>query len=567
MRTFASSIVGFCIAGCVADQPAEDLSTVSPELFVSEPDTFRPAAGAAPIALRDAANQPMRPVHVNLMPDGRVLMIGRDGNAGLLAIPSLATTLPASLQLAAAQPPTEFPTTTTFGTIDVIDSLFCGGHTQLADGSLLTVGGTRFALDHSNNYFYVLGLGYATRLTATGVGWTRNPNQMTVRGSLGEATRWYPQATALEDGRVLVLSGWEMPFYGPVGGTPQLGGSNISAEIYDPASQTFTPMTDATATPIAVFNPDYSHVFTLPYPDAIDGYALGESAAPVLFGVDARVWVTRLTARPGNTLRPDGTSIQTPNNGASSAMLPIRVANGEWGYFNGAALVAGGAHNTANEHAVDVYDPIADRWLPRIDMQVRRHHPSTIVLPDGRMLVIAGHDDSSTSGDRIQRALYVDPKLAFRVTEGTSLMGEVRGYHTVSLLLPDGRVLIGGGRTAGPDSLDDEKDNLRFYYPSYMMRTRPTMTAAPTVLRYATSVSIGHSAGVTEVVLIGLGSMTHSFDSHQRYVQLSRTTLTATSSAIAAPPNRETAPPGYYMLFVLDGNRTPSMARIVRVGP
>jgi hypothetical protein len=93
------------------------------------------------------------------------------------------------------------------------------------------------------------------------------------------------------------------------------------------------------------------------------------------------------------------------------------------------------------------------------------------------------------------------------------------------------------------------------------------ITAAPTALRYGVAATISHVGAASEVVLIALGSMTHSFDSHQRYVELAKTTLTATSTRIVAPPNRETAPSGYYMLFVLDGNRTPSVARIVHVGP
>src|SRR5438132_421453 len=95
------------------------------------------------------------------------------------------------------------------------------------------------------------------------------------------------------------------------------------------------------------------------------------------------------------------------------------------------------------------------------------------------MLVIAGHDASMSSGIHIQQAEYVDPARGFQLTEGMNAMGEVRGYHTVSLLLPDGRVLVGGGRTAGANSPSDEKDTFRYYYPGYVFRTRPAIARAP----------------------------------------------------------------------------------------
>jgi hypothetical protein len=307
----------------------------------------------------------------------------------------------------------------------------------------------------------------------------------------------------------------------------------------------------------------------------VDALVMGESSAPVLFGTDLPGhWFTRLVPRPGTTLFGDGTArIVAPNYGASTAMLPIRVQNGQWGYFNGAVLVAGGAYATPNEHSIDVYDPITNAWrLPRLDMEVRRHHPSTVLLPDGRILVIAGHDDSGLSGPRIRRATYVDPAQGFLVTEGTSTMAETRGYHTTTMLLPDGRVLVGGGRDAGASSPANEKTNFRYYSPSYLSRPRPSLLQlagrapdAASEVRYGQALPIQFTGQVTEAVLIALGSMTHSFDSNQRYVQLALAPTGPSTATIVGPPNPETAPPGYYMLFVLDADRTPSVAAIVRV--
>jgi hypothetical protein len=216
---------------------------------------------------------------------------------------------------------------------------------------------------------------------------------------------------------------------------------------------------------------------------------------------------------------------------------------------------------------------IANAWrTPRLDMEVRRHHPTTVLLPDGRILVIAGHDDSGTSGTRIRRATYVDPAQGFKLTEGTAAMDETRGYHTVAMLLPDGRVLVGGGRDAGSNSPANEKATFRYYSPGYLTQPRPQLVTlagrvpdAASEVRYGQPLPIQFTGPVTEAVLMSLGSMTHSFDSNQRYVQLALAPAGPGAATIVGPPNPETAPPGYYMLFLVDGSRTPSVAAIVRV--
>ncbi len=72
---------------------------------------------------------------------------------------------------------------------------------------------------------------------------------------------------------------------------------------------------------------------------------------------------------------------------------------------------------------------------------------------------------------------------------------------------------------------------------------------------------------ISEVVLIALGSMTHSIDMNQRYVQLEVSSTAGNITSFLAPPDSGIAPAGHYMLFVLDDNRVPSVAEIVRIDP
>lgn len=191
-----------------------------------------------------------------------------------------------------------------------------------------------------------------------------------------------------------------------------------------------------------------------------------------------------------------------------------------------------------------------------------------MLLPDGNVLILAGHDDQGANGDPLLRhAQLVDTANGFEIANGSTAMGEARGYHNIALLLPDGRVLVGGGREAGPDSEANEKATIRYYHPPYMARSRPVLTSAPAQLSYGTGFFVTHDRPVTEAVLIALGSMTHSIDMNQRSVQLPLFPANPTASILVAPPDAKIAPPGHYMLFLLDGSRTPSEARIVQLGP
>ena len=244
--------------------------------------------------------------------------------------------------------------------------------------------------------------------------------------------------------------------------------------------------------------------------------------------------------------------------------MPIRLNDFEWGYTNGSILLAGGSHGTDYEESVDVYDPVLNSWR-ELDMGIGRHHPSTVLLPDGRILIVAGHNNDANSIPT-GYAQYIDPANDFQVSWSQSAFDEVRGYHTVTLLLPDGRVLVGGGNPGG--GAGNEKTDFRYFYPDYFDGQRPEITSFPAQLDYNSSntVTWQNATSVSEVVLVGMGSMTHSIDFNQRHVQLLIQGSTNDTTTFQAPPNGMVAPPGYYILYILDQNRKPSIGKIVRLG-
>jgi hypothetical protein len=242
------------------------------------------------------------------------------------------------------------------------------------------------------------------------------------------------------------------------------------------------------------------------------------------------------------------------------------VNDGDLGYSNGSVIIVGGARQSPFEHSVDIYDPRARSWQRTIATQAPRHFSAVVVLPDSRVLILSGAE----SDPNTRHAEYIDPLSGFASALGTSDGGEVRGYHNVALLLPNGSVLVGGGRDVDRDTTL-EKSNFRYYYPYYVFADRPRITSAPggvTIGQQFTLDSAGQAP--TDVVLICLGSMTHCFDANQRAIQLqllqvAQLTTGHYRSTLLGPSSAQVAPPGYYMLFVLDGRRIPSEATIVQV--
>jgi hypothetical protein len=397
-------------------------------------------------------------------------------------------------------------------------------------------------------------------------------------GQTGSILRWYGTVTRLSDERMLVSSGYELAGVQVRRPNQQTehhpGTPNRSIEVMLPAGGG-TVVSTHDETPREVWNPDYTHAFQIPYgPPLVPANSIlmfGDAGVPAYFFPDlpqGSRWLT-LSGAP----RPGLRSADAANHGTASVLLPMRAQNFEWGYANGSVLQAGGGRESAMERSIDIFEISSGSWGQGIDLGVRRRYPATVLLPDGKVVVVSGYD--ATYGNPfIRNAHYLDlrpPISPASFSTGVSASGETRGYHNVALLLDDGRVLIAGGRSQGETGPEDEKPSLRYLYPPYLSPLgspppRPAISAAPTTIGYGASFTVEVSGGpVSEVVLMGLGSMTHAFDMNQRYVQLATPGQAGDTVQVTGPANVQTAPPGYYMLFVLNQDRVPSVARFVRV--
>jgi hypothetical protein len=191
------------------------------------------------------------------------------------------------------------------------------------------------------------------------------------------------------------------------------------------------------------------------------------------------------------------------------------------------------------------------------------------VLADGNVVVTGGSAvDNALTGMNTSALLWKAGTGGW--TQGAqSTAGVARLYHSVALLLPDGSVLSGGGGAPGPQT----NLNVEIYYPPYLFTNsgtfapRPTITSSPGSITYGQRFAVGvnSAAGIQRVTFIKTASVTHSFNFEQRFMELTFTP-NAGGLSVQAPSSAALAPPGNYLLFVIDRSGVPSVANIVQIG-
>jgi len=182
------------------------------------------------------------------------------------------------------------------------------------------------------------------------------------------------------------------------------------------------------------------------------------------------------------------------------------------------------------------------------------------------VLVLGGsaRDEDATTAS-LNADLY-DPETNTFSSAGTNTIPRL--YHSNALLLPDGTVaLLGSNPRQGI-----YEPHIEIYSPAYLFNvdgspaTRPTVTGVPGAVTYGATfqVQTPDAAAISSVVLMRPGSPTHAFDQDQRLVRASYTVGGGVLN-VTAPPNGNIAPPGYYLLFIVNSAGVPSLASFVRV--
>jgi hypothetical protein len=198
-------------------------------------------------------------------------------------------------------------------------------------------------------------------------------------------------------------------------------------------------------------------------------------------------------------------------------------------------------------------------------MTFPRTYHNTTMLPDGTVLVTGG--GTTTNPTDVAHAV-LPAELWSPTTQTWTTLGSMsapRLYHSEALLLPDGRVVVSGGGRFNDDTESTDQFSAEFFSPPYLFNgPQPTITSAPSQLVYGQNFTVQtpNAAQITGVSLIRFGAVTHAFNVGQRFIPLAFT-VGSNSLAVIAPANSNLAPPGNYMLFIVNSSGVPSVAAIV----
>ncbi|HSY30538.1 MAG TPA: galactose oxidase-like domain-containing protein, partial [Verrucomicrobiae bacterium] len=447
---------------------------------------------------------PINPVHTALLSNGKILVVSGSGNY------TAQTTYLVGLWDPSNNSWTNGPQQSW--------DMFCNGMIVLPDGRAFIVGGNL----QYDPFF----------------GWKRTSIYDPVTAKYADMEdmahgRWYPTDTVLGDGRVMTFSGLD-----------ETGNTNSTVEIYKVGAGWSAPLTASWTPPL------YPRMHVLP-------------SGKVFYSG----WTTQSRTFDPSTNSWSGV-IATTNYGGvrnygSSVLFPLTPANG---YKPKVIIFGGGNPSTATTEVIDL-SATTPSWVYGPSMSQPRIEMNATMLPNGQILTVGGSvNDEDTSTASLQADLY---DTATNTMSSAGSNSFARLYHSVALLLPDATVWVAGGNP----SRGSYEQHVEIYTPPYLynssgsLATRPSITSVtPGVIGYGSSfqVQTPDAANIASVVIMKDGSVTHAFNMDQRLVGLSFTAGSGVLN-VTGPPNGNTAPPGYYMIFLINTSGVPSVAKFVQI--
>lgn len=462
------------------------------------------------------------------------------------------------------------------GTLPDTD-VFCAGHAFLSDGRLLAAGGTfGWAQGHEGIHLpHYDGEKACWVYLPQAQSWAPMADLNFQPGSDPQGGgRWYPTLVTLENGEVFAAGGHPAAddFY-PAAGTQRH--NNNTPERYSPSSGAWALMTSDITAPNNVNTDSYPRFHVLP-----DGRLFSDTAGKDTG--DGAVTARRImNPYSGEWEGPNVSGLGTlpgfydRGSEATSVLLPLLPP-----HYPARILATNSGTPTA--YRIDVDD--TPSWQETTARQGsaagrRRDNASATLLPTGQVLVTGGWPGNAQADDvddaTLEPELYT-PGIDWANRDFSDTGAEAwetiaepapsrRGYHSTALLLPDGRVWVGGSTTTA-EPLNREID---VFEPDYVgTSNRPVITSVPSNISYsmAFTVDTPQAGDIARVALIRTGSITHGFNSDQRYVGLEFSVTNSNTLSVASPPNGRVAPPGYYMLWLIDDQGRPcERATFVRV--
>jgi hypothetical protein len=395
--------------------------------------------------------------------------------------------------------------------------VFCSGHSFLPDGRLLVTGG------HSTG---TSGIPSTVLFDPPSGTWS-------ITGSMAQG-RYYPTTTVLPNGEVLAVSGSDETR--TVVTIPEIGNGS-----------TWRRLTTAS---LAIPAPYYPAMFLAP---------------------NGKVFLAGFP-QTSRYLDVSGT-------GAWTTVADRQVADRTMGsavmYAPGKVLYVGGGDPPTNSAEVIDLNQSSPSWRNVPAMAFARRQLNATILADGKILVT--HGTSGSGFNNVASAIRA-AELWNPATESWSTMASEsrsRAYHSTALLLPDARVLSSGSGEGGGVLYENSDFTAQVFTPPYLfnpdgtLAARPIITSAPSRISYGPSFTVETPdvGSVSRGSLIRLSSVTHAFNQSQLVYPLTFSATGPTSLTAAGPTSANLAPPGPYMLFLVNGSGVPSTATMVTVGP
>ncbi len=345
--------------------------------------------------------------------------------------------------------------------------------------------------------------------------------------------RWYPSVAFLPSGKFLVAGGGNL-------NNPE---RTKTSEIYDPK------------TGISSFT---------------DDLAIGNEISPTVVLYNGKVLMTH---RPPQLFDPNtnnwdnaGSFVQSPRtpNGDHSDCELVLMPDGE-------AIAVGYKTFTPGVYGtfIERYDPDQDSWSLGTSMLPIRSRAKTCLLPDKKILVMGGYKEDTTSIQTNQWGymnltdLYDPASDTWRRLDNLNYFRE---YHALSILVPDGRVIVVGGE--GQPGNEPPFSVIEAFQPPYLFRgVQPEiLNLNSTSFERGAKIDFDFSKtdSVTEVILMSNAVVSHFMNSGtNRFLSLD---FTQVGNHITAtlPIDSVKLIPGYYMMFIMVDD-IPSVGKILHI--
>lgn len=439
-------------------------------------------------------------------------------------------------------------------------NLFCAGHCFLSDGRLLVAGGqSTVHPPYTNGLLSFLGILQLFTKGADNDMHVFDPQSQTwSRYENMAKARWYPTCVTLPNGKALIVSGVYSQAHNYVFKNSFI---NQTYEIFD-------PNTNSLSTP----KPFLKKIKAYPFLQVLPGGTLfvhSEFTTRLINLANFEPYPEKFVTKHKGTRTYPGMGCCT--------LLPIATEDTDF-----KILIAGGSNDlwpdntsdTTNTAEVFTFRPnnlSESGWDKVKPTNKKRFLSDSVLLPDRTVLVTNGaaigiSDDNKETVKEIE--LYNPESGNWSIIDS---LDRDRLYHSSALLLPDGRVVAAGSTghkwSTNPEHYEKE---IEIIIPPYLKDNpqRPEIIDCPLDISYNIDfeVKTPDSSEITHVVMIKNSSTTHNNNMDQRCLVIPISYETNNVLKLSSPKDGTYAPPGYYMLFILNTNNVPSFAKIIKVG-